>query len=350
MSGTKLHSGVIAAAMDGSDPVGPDGEPRNRIHLLPLGSFEVRGIGKTFTMDKAAALKVIQASQAFLGRTDMVVDFDHQSYYASRGAGNQAAAAGWIKTSSLALEDDGIWADVEWTPAARQLLKDKQYRYLSPVFDDKGGVVAQLYNVALTNSPAIEELAAAAALQHEGTPMDLKKIAAALGLGEDATEAQICAAIAALNTTTASVRAALGAREDEDLVVAAQTLKTSGTPDPSKWAPADVVKGLQDQVNALTAASIDDKATSAVDGAIKAGKITPATRDYWLANAKADLAGFEKYVAASAAIVPPEQRRLAGEPAARRTTLTAQEKQIAASMGLAEDKFLATILADEEAA
>lgn len=350
MSGTTVLSGLIVAAAMTSSPIGSDGQVLKRIQLMPFGTFQLRGHGgETVTLDKAGAPAVIAASRAFWRSTDMMVDRDHQSIYSAvKGVGGQAAAAGWIKPDSLAVQDDGIWADVEWTASALDQLNAREYRYLSPVFTvDKTGRATRIHNVALTNSPAIEELAAAAAQQHQGTQMDLKKIAAALGLGEDATEAQICAAIAALNTTAASIRTALGAKDGDDLVAAAQTLKAAGAPDPSKFAPIAVVQQLQTQVTELVAASSSDKAAAAVNAAIEAGKITPATKDYWLASAARDLPAFEAYVAASAAIVPPGERKPLGERPAGRTTLTDEEQKLAASMGIPEDKFLANLTAKE---
>lgn len=349
MSGNKLLKGVIAAAMVGSDPLDASGEPRRRIQLLPFGEFQLRGHSATVRLDKAGAPEVIEASRAFLGRTDMMVDRDHQSIFgAVKGVGGQAAAAGWIKPDSLAIEDDGIWADVEWTSAAQEQLKSKEYRYLSPVFTtDDSGRVTRIHNVALTNSPAIEELAAAATQTHEGDSVSFKKIAVALGLGEDATEDAICASIGKMQTSATAIQAALGVKDGGDLVAAAQTLKAAGAPDPAKFAPIEVVQQLQTEVTALKTASVSGAATTAVDEAIKAGKILPASRDFWVASATADLAAFEGYVKTAPAIVAPGERKLPGEAPTVRTTLTDVEKTLAASMGLAEDKFLANLVAAE---
>ena len=57
---------------------------------------------------------------------DIVVDYEHQTL-----ADIQAPAGGWIK--ELVLKSDGIFAKVEWTKRAKDYLRNREYRYLSPV-------------------------------------------------------------------------------------------------------------------------------------------------------------------------------------------------------------------------
>lgn len=81
---------------------------------------------------------------------DIVIDYEHQTL-----RDVQAPAGGWIK--ELVLKSDGIFAKVEWTNKAKDYLKNKEYRYLSPVVlvrksDHKA---TQLHSAALTNTPAI---------------------------------------------------------------------------------------------------------------------------------------------------------------------------------------------------
>ena len=67
----------------------------------------------------------------------------------------QAPAGGWIK--ELVLKSDGIFAKVEWTKKARNYLKNREYRYLSPVVlvRKKDHKASQLHSVALTNIPSL---------------------------------------------------------------------------------------------------------------------------------------------------------------------------------------------------
>lgn len=81
---------------------------------------------------------------------DIVIDYEHQTL-----KDVQAPASGWIK--ELILKNDGIYAKVEWTERAKSYLKNKEYRYLSPVVmvRPRDKKAAQLHSVALTNTPAI---------------------------------------------------------------------------------------------------------------------------------------------------------------------------------------------------
>ncbi len=83
-------------------------------------------------------------------KIDIVIDYEHQTL-----KDVQAPAGGWIK--ELLLKDDGIYAKVEWTERAKGYLRNREYRYLSPVVivRRRDRKAAQLHSVALTNTPAI---------------------------------------------------------------------------------------------------------------------------------------------------------------------------------------------------
>lgn len=70
----------------------------------------------------------------------------------------QAPAAGWIK--DIQLRSDGIYGVVDWTERAAEYLKNREYRYLSPVVltQGKGRRVVALHSAALTNTPVIDAM------------------------------------------------------------------------------------------------------------------------------------------------------------------------------------------------
>jgi phage I-like protein len=147
------------------------------------------------------------------GAPDVLVDVDHAS-----ATGGSTEAAAWAK--NLRVEDDGLCADFELTPRGRELLEGRSYRFVSPgwtLADD--GTPLALCSVALTNRPNLPVKPVVNAddaggrdpddpnNNQKGNPeMDLKKIAAALGLAETATEEEVLAAIAAM--TEANAKAA----------------------------------------------------------------------------------------------------------------------------------------------
>lgn len=350
MTKTIRDRGVLCACA--ATPVAMvDGKPAKRIQLLPMGKFTAAGWGDYEVAGKADAERIVAATRAHLGATEMMADYDHQVLYAiGKDKGGQAVAAGWIDPASIVVEDTGIWGDVTWTPLAEQRLTDREYRYVSPTFIAKAPRIERLHNFALVNTPAIKELAAAAAEIPE--EKNMKTIAAALGLSETATEAEICTAIVALNTSAAAgvqlaaAAEALGLGKEatgEQIVAAAVTLKTAGEPDPTKFAPMSLVTDLQTQLGQVVAATATDKATAAVDAAIAAGKVQPAHRDHFLRSAAKDLANFESYVAAAAVIIPIGERTAAGKvESGDLVALSDADKSLCVQMGWDQAAFLET--------
>jgi phage I-like protein len=97
--------------------------------------------------------------------TRVPVDYDHLSMEPQ--APENGKAAGWFK--ELALRDGGktLWGLVEWTPRATELIRDKEYQYISPTFvktwtDPESGkaVGAKLLAAAITNHPFLRNMAA----------------------------------------------------------------------------------------------------------------------------------------------------------------------------------------------
>ena len=163
------------------------------ISVLPFGHV-VSQKGE-FDVDEES-LAAMKAQIAERG-VDLVVDYEHQTL-----TGDRAPAAGWVK--ELFAEDGHIKARVEWTLPAKQYLENKEYRYLSPVItvrksDNKA---TGLHSLALTNTPAIAGMTPivnSSTFEGGKTNMNelIKKLAAALGLGEDAGEEQILEALSA---------------------------------------------------------------------------------------------------------------------------------------------------------
>lgn len=119
------------------------------VRVLPLGY--VSSEKGDFNVD-AESYELIKAHMK-RHAVDIVVDYEHQTL-----RGVPAPAGGWIK--DLVLKENGIFAAVEWTEKAKSYLCNGEYRYLSPVVmvrkEDKKAV--QIHSVALTNTPAINEM------------------------------------------------------------------------------------------------------------------------------------------------------------------------------------------------
>jgi phage I-like protein len=120
------------------------------IQVLPYGCHQTEK--GPFLLDEEAALEVVRAFHQRVN--DMVIDYEHQTL-----KGTEAPAAGWIKRL-VDRGKGGIWAVVEWTERAKGYLQNREYRYISPVFLKRASDnrVVKLFNVALTNQPAIDEM------------------------------------------------------------------------------------------------------------------------------------------------------------------------------------------------
>ena len=273
------------------------------IKLLPSGRFSGRDGRGPFEAGGEAELRaIVERTKAYLGGTEMMIDYDHQSVLgAVKGVGGTAKAAGWVKAFDI--REDGIYGRVEWTAAAKAAIEAGEYRYISPTFATakKTGRVTLLYNAALLNSPAMDLEAIAAAANFsptQGNPMD--DILEALGLAGDASQADAVSAIEALQAGTSAIALAAGLKEDADSETIAASVRTAleaKVPDPAKFVPIEQVVALQSEVKALKDSVDGDRAEAAVTAAIEAGKLSPALKGWGLDLASKDLAGFEAFTA-----------------------------------------------------
>lgn len=348
--------GAVAAAVE---VAGSDGSISKRVHLIPMGTHLARdGRGPFRLEDKAHGERVIAATRKLLGKSALMIDYDHQLVHAPKpGVGGTAPASGWVETASLTVESDGIWGDVEWTAAAQAKLRDREYRYLSPYFlhDKASGRVTRIVNAALVNYPALE-LAAVASAQVGETQMDFTKIAEALGLGADAGEEQILASIetmkaapaAALAAALAPIATTLGLDASapvEEVAATAATIhaQATGEPDPARYVPIEVLTAANARLEAI---SLKDGET-VVDAAIASGKLTPANRDWGLASYRASPEGFVAAMGNQPAVLKPGEEAPGGV-ADEGGSLSDEERALCSSLGWDEAAFLAGKKAEAE--
>lgn len=244
-----------------------------------------------------------------------VIDYEHATLHAKK-TGNKAPAAGWFQSAEW--RPDGVWlTGVDWTAEAAQEIVEKKYRYVSPVFsyDQKTGRVGSLFHAALTNDPGLDGLTDLAALaaelflppinQENSMNEMLKKLLAALGLQETATEAEALSAVAALKTNVAALTAQVA---------------EVNSPDPAKFVPIATLTalqgenaGLQTKVAALQAELDGGKLDKLINDAKAAGKITPATEPLMRDIGKKDFAALSKLIDASTPVVKPGQTQTGGQ-------------------------------------
>jgi hypothetical protein len=176
--------------------------------------------------------------------------------------------------------------------------------------------------------------------------MDWTTLAQARGLGADATEEQILAAIAELKSAKDGTTALASAVSATALALglAADAAVDAVTAEAKKLKAASVGDGtalaaVQTELNELKAGFALRDATAKVDAAVKAGKIVPAARDSFLALAQENPARFDAIVGAQPAVVTPG---IVEKDIPDNVALTAEEKSVAVAMGLDEAAMLET--------
>lgn len=132
-----------------------DGEVPSTVQICRTGDFIHQEYGD-FSITTQTLMEFKRNFDERVKGCDIAIDYFHEA---------DKKAAGWVK--QVLISDDGakLLAEVEWTPAAKQMLKDRELRYLSPDFDtewirpDTGQIYANVLNGAgLTNRPFLKDM------------------------------------------------------------------------------------------------------------------------------------------------------------------------------------------------
>ena len=293
-------------ALDGMELSGVPAE----IKILPLG--HVHSQKGDFLVDDES-FQLIQ-KQFKDRKVDIVIDYEHQTL-----ADIQAPAGGWIK--ELHKGEDAILAKVEWTARAAGYLKNKEYRYLSPVVlvRKRDKKATAIHSVALTNTPAIDGMFALVNdlktedISERGNIMDLKELAKILGLPESATEEEIKKAAGDAARAAEKLKDMEGRQPEGKEIVANSTILSmldlkldAKTEDVAASIMALKAGGanVQAELDALKERMQEKDAEEEVQKALKAGKITAAQTEWAKGYAMKDLKGFKGFVDKAPIVVP----------------------------------------------
>lgn len=337
------------AASLSSDASTPDDSGSSWVMLLPVGDFSGRDGRGPYSIDDQDQMRaVIDATLKRAGSSDLVVDYDHQTQFAAvPGVGGVAPAAGWI--AKLEARPDGLYGLVRWTDKAVQAIRAGEYRYISPVYQhDKSGRVLRLISAGLTNVPNLDLAAVAASTHPNVQDHDMKAIARALGLSEDADENAILTAINSVFTATASIASAAGLQpqaKPEEIVTAVNAQRL--IVDPTKYVPIEQVTALQDGLKALQSKIEDEEAETAVNRAIEGGRLAPALKNWGIDLHKKDASAFKSFVEAAPVLTAVQRSNTAHSPAAHAHgnndgELSDEDQTVMRQLGLSKDAFLKT--------
>lgn len=300
------------------------------IQLTPTGEFrpsdgrEMKV--KSWRIDGEIAARVIERFNA--RKNPAVIDYEHQTQLAETN-GQPAPAAGWIRSLQWQ-EGSGLWAVVEFTARASKHISDGEYRYVSPVFfyDVDTGEVLAILMAAITNSPAIDGMAAlearAAATfsfhpdtgSQESPSMNKLHLALCALLGLNANQTSEDQAVAACNAlkpkldALEKIRHEVGAEEITDdrsataAVTATASLKSRAAsqgaePDPAKYVPVAVVEAVKGDLAALRSELTGRDVEQLVEDGLKDGRLLDAQKDWATDLGKKDIAALKGYLASA---------------------------------------------------
>ena len=294
-----------------------DGSLPHRIILIPAGKIIAGRDGRSWKNDNPQ--RVIDFLDA--NNRELVLDFEHSSEIKAP-QGEKAPAAAWL-TDFYLDEDGAVTAAVNtWTPAGSKAVSEKEYRYISPVilYDERTMQIGGISSVGLTNRPNLY----VPALNHQQKEniMDLKALLKLLGLAEDAT---LDAAMNAIQKLQGDLKTAMNREITPDL----QKFVPRADYDQVLERATNSEKKLADTAKEQLEASIN----SEVDAALKAGKIAPASKDFYSAMCRTEdgLTQFKKFLESAPVIGDPSN--LDGKDLPEGKALNAEQKQIAEMFG-----------------
>lgn len=337
-----------------------DGKPPEWIMLVPKGEKLEGFDGRKFSNAKPQDVVDLFVKNGL----ELPVDWAHSTQIKAE-KGERAPAAGWI--DKLEVRNGEIWGHVKWNVKGAEDLEAKAFKYVSPAFylEKATNVVMELISAGLTNTPNLDMPALANDQRNTSEQsrtedlMDRKLLIAKLGLAETATDEEIFAALDAMKADPAKIE-----ELEKGLAAANAKVKSteielnnarSATPALNEYVPrADYDKVVSEHNADKAKRAEEDKAAhevavnSAIESALKAGKITPATKDFYVATCatKEGLAEFSKFTEAAPKIVDPTDLDNTPPPAKGANKLTAEELVVCERLGQTEEQFLAAKSAD----
>ena len=273
-----------------------------RVMVMPDGHFKSHDgrpfdvPGNAWLLDQLAFDELKQTART---RTnDFHFDYEHQTLHAEQN-GKPAPASGWFNPTDLEyVPGEGLYAlNVRWTPKARDLLKNDEYRYISPVFhyNKQTGRPTKLRHFALTNDPAVDGMDKVAVLKASKTPVNngdspmnaAQKLLELLGVtvtGDAITDADYALATTALTALKTKADEVDQLSNDlstaQDQVAALKANGGGSVVNLAKYVPVETYNALVTEMAALKSTSDTHSVEQAISQAKQAGKIIASEETY----------------------------------------------------------------------
>ena len=349
-----------------------------RIQLIPAGEFRANdgrpADAPFWRLSPQRAVALVAELNARPVR--LMVDYEHQTLFTAQN-GQPNPASGWLSGFEW-VDGKGLYAEVQWTAAAKQRIAGGEYRYISPVFQyTAAGDILNLLPPALTNTPALDQLdpvalAAASRLLNPLQPSQKdeamneaqKLMLSLLGLPETASEAEQLAAMQQIQSSTdgkklaEALAAAKEAAKPENkpaepnppaapAAPAGQPANNeTGAPNTaaaSQQVPLSALQGLQRQVAALSqqlAAHEAEKTAQLITAALSDGRLLPAQKAWAEGLGKSNPQALAEFLATAQPLAALSATQTGGiPPAAAEKGLTADEAKVAEMLGISAEDY-----------
>ncbi|RJX32329.1 MAG: hypothetical protein C4516_04320 [Oxalobacter sp.] len=336
-----------------------------RVLILPFGEFRgLNGLPTDVPFWRATNSGGKKIAAAINARnTATVIDYDHQTLFASK-TGVKAVAACWFSKVEW-VDGVGLFTtDANWTAAAAAHIEADEFRYISPVFSyhKKTGEVTALINAALTNTPNLDNMADVAALAIQSItiqeePMDelIEQLRWLLNLpisaGADEVTSELQKLIDKLKGTGEATAAngfdlaAYLAKAETAIAVNSQAAASPASPDPAQYAPIADLQAVQRELNELRTAANAQQVDALINPALESGALLPAQEVWARELGRTNIAALSQFVSTLVAPAAFGGTQTGGKPPAQSTSpagLTDAELAVCSQMGIEPEAFAKT--------
>jgi phage I-like protein len=165
-----------------------------------------------------------------------------------------------------------------------------------------------------------------------------------LGFDDYASSDDIAAEVGRLVASTAAETAEPDARGDGNESVIAR--RGAGIADPARYVPMAEFERTLAELHELRAKFARERAERQVENAMKAGKITPAQREWAIAYCQSDATSFQKFIVRQAAVIAGSSELTIGTESGRsalphtRSALTRTEATVCARLCIKSAEYL----------
>ena len=314
----------------GANPIMQNGIPGN-IELTPDGMQSIL----RYFREKGELIPV--DSRHFLYELSVRKGLDESDVL--RMLPSKTAAMGF---GSLFEKDGLLRFRVQWNDLAKTLLREKIFRYFSPVIRGLKNGPLRITSVALENEPAINGLDALAASARPG-PDDINQLQQGKETGmekkqEEPIESEVKeeAVRPPEPELVREIRQILGLDEKTEASVLLLTLKTAMEKAKAAEQLRDELEHANAVISELRRKEEERKKLELLDQGVREGKITPATRPWW---EKLDCVQLSAHLPQAPVLIRQgamERDMLVPDTGA----LTAEDREVCRLFGFPEEEYL----------